>query len=200
MPAMHTILHAGWIRLCTSGVACPPACPVGRRSGRPAYLPAGMALLLATSPVFAIETAPRISDREIVEGLTEIRGDIKRLEAGQTQLRGEMNARFNDMNRRFDQLQAGQTQLRGEMNARFDDINRRFDQLQWMIGLSFTVALAIFAAIVRTLWVLSRAQAAQEKINESLKSEMASLKETDFKLMDQIKALIEHLKPPKSAL
>ena len=34
-------------------------------------------------PAIAVEVAPRISDREIVEGLTEIRGDIKRLEDGQ---------------------------------------------------------------------------------------------------------------------
>ncbi|MBI5410821.1 MAG: hypothetical protein HZA21_02400 [Nitrospirae bacterium] len=200
MPAMYTLLHAGWRCLWTSGVACLPAC---------------MALLLAASPVFAVETAPRISDREIVEGLTEIRGDIKRLEA---RLEGDIKRLEGDIKR----LEAGQTQLRTEMTRRIDDlradtnhrfeelradINRRFDTLQWMFGLFITVTLAVLAAIARNLWMLNRAQAAQEKMNESLKAEIASLKEsdrrlmdTDLKLMDQIKALIEILKPPKGAL
>ncbi|WP_447972343.1 hypothetical protein [Nitrospira sp. Kam-Ns4a] len=131
----------------------------------------GLVWLALTAPAFAIETAPRISDREIIERLTK-------LEEGQAHLRIEMNQRFD------------------AVNQRFEDMNRRFDTLQWMLGLFITIAVAIFAAIARMLWLLSRAQAAQESVTASLKTEITSLKETDLRLMDQIKALIEHLKPP----
>ncbi len=46
---------------------------------------------------FAIETAPHISDREIVERLT-------RLEEGQGSLRGEVKQLREDMNKQFDRL------------------------------------------------------------------------------------------------
>lgn len=42
-----------------------------------------MALVVCGRSAMAVEVAPRITDREIIEGLTEIRGDIKRLEEGQ---------------------------------------------------------------------------------------------------------------------
>lgn len=42
-----------------------------------------MVLLFCGRSAMAVEVAPRITDREIIEGLTEIRGDIKRLEEGQ---------------------------------------------------------------------------------------------------------------------
>ena len=67
-------------------------------------------VLIIPSLLLAIERAPRISDRKIVERLTK-------LEEGQKSLRSEMNSRFND--------------LRSEMNSRFQAIDKRFDILQW---------------------------------------------------------------------
>ncbi len=134
---------------------------------------------VAALPADAVEVAPRITDREIVERLTA-------LDAGQKNLEARMDALERSLNARIDDLRA--------------EMNRRFDTLQWMLGVFITVALAIFAAIAKNLLTLNRAQAAQERINESLKAEIASLKETDLRLMDQIKALIEHLKPPKGSL
>ena len=57
-----------------------------------------IAVLIIPSLLFAFETAPRISDREIVERLT-------RLEEGQKSLRSEMNSRFEAVDKRFDTLQ-----------------------------------------------------------------------------------------------
>ncbi|MEK6737641.1 MAG: hypothetical protein AABY74_03115, partial [Planctomycetota bacterium] len=37
--------------------------------------------LFSYSTAFSVETAPRISDREIIEGLSTIRGDIKEVRA-----------------------------------------------------------------------------------------------------------------------
>ena len=57
-----------------------------------------MCFMFFTQPVvFAVEVAPRITDREIIERLT-------RLEEGQTALMREMNQRFESMDKRFDMV------------------------------------------------------------------------------------------------
>jgi len=131
-----------------------------------------IAVLIMPGPLFAIETAPRISDREIVERLT-------RLEEGQKSLRSEMNGRFND--------------LRSEMNGRFNDLrsemNSRFNTLQWMLGLFITIALVILGFVLRMQWQMNRRQSKMETMLETHKDEIAFLK-----------GLIEKLLPPKGVL
>ena len=131
-----------------------------------------IAVLIIPSLLFAFETAPRISDREIVERLT-------RLEEGQKSLRSEMNGRFND--------------LRSEMNGRFNDLrsemNSRFNTLQWMLGLFITIALVILGFVLRMQWQMNRRQSRMETMLETHKDEIAFLK-----------GLIEKLLPPKGIL
>ncbi len=55
-------------------------------------------LLILTSPVHAVEVAPRISDREIIESLAE-------LKAGQNALQQQINDLKESTNKRFDILQ-----------------------------------------------------------------------------------------------
>jgi len=69
-------------------------------------------VLMIPSLLLAVERAPRISDREIVERLTK-------LEEGQKHI----DKRFDD--------------LRSEMNSRFQAIDKRFDIIQWMLGLFY---------------------------------------------------------------
>ena len=77
-------------------------------------------------PVEAIETAPRISDREIVERLT-------RIEEGQKALRNELESRFEQVDKRFEQI-----------DKRFDAFERQFDRLiNIFIGI-----IAAFAGVV----------------------------------------------------
>ena len=64
------------------------------------YITFFVIVCLFSSNVVAFESAPPLTDREIVESLVE-------LKAGQDKL----NARFDDVNRRFD-----------DMNSRFDDL------------------------------------------------------------------------------
>ena len=52
---------------------------------------------LYTIPCYGVETAPRISDREIVERLT-------RLEEGQKAILREMDKRFEGVDKRFEGL------------------------------------------------------------------------------------------------
>ena len=85
-------------------------------------------IFVRLSSVSALEVAPRISDKEIVERLTGLEDGQKRLdrqfEAVDKRfddLRSEMNTRFEAVDKRFDDL-------RSEMNS-------RFDTLTWILGL-----------------------------------------------------------------
>ena len=114
--------------------------------------------LIIPSLLLAIETAPRISDSEIVERLT-------RLEEGQKNL----EKRFDDVNMRFDDL-------RSEMNS-------RFNTLQWMLGLFITITLVILGFVLRMQWQMHRRQTRMETILETHKDEIAFLKSLIEKLL-----------------
>ena len=130
-----------------------------------------IAVLIIPSPLFAIETAPRISDREIIEGLADIRGDIKEIRANILRVQeGQKN-----LEKRFDDL-------RSEMNSRFDTI-------QWMFGLFIMITLVILGFVLRMQWQMHRRQAQMETTLETHKDEIAFLK-----------GLIEKLLPPKGVL
>ena len=121
-----------------------------------------ISVIMIPSILFAIETAPRISDREMVERLT-------RLEEGQKSLRSEMNSRFND--------------FRSEMNSRFEAIDKRFDILQWMLGLFITIALVILGFVLRMQWQMQRRQTRIETSLEAYKDELAFIKGLIEKLL-----------------
>jgi len=131
--------------------------------------------ILMPSLVIAVERAPRISDREIVERLTRLEEGQKNIEMRFDDLRSEMNSRFDDINRRFDDL-------RSEMNSRFDTI-------QWMFGLFITITLVILGFVLRMQWQMHRRQTRMETTLEMHKDDLAFLK-----------GLIEKLLPPKGVL
>ncbi len=106
----------------------------------------------------ALEVAPRITDREIVERLA-------RLEEGQKAL----HKRIDD--------------LRSEMNGRFDSINGRFDTLQWTLGLFITIALVILGFVLRLQWQMNKRQTHMETTLEAHKDELAFLKGLIEKLL-----------------
>ena len=110
------------------------------------------------SPVFAVEVAPRISDREIIEGLADIRGDIK-----------EINARLDAVNARLD-----------AMNARLDAMDRkfeaRFDDFRWMFSMFITIALVMLGFVLRMQWQMHKKQAQIEIRLETQKDELSFLK------------------------
>ncbi len=148
-------------------------------------------------PVFAVEVAPRISDREIVEGLTEIRGDIKRLDARIDALSSKMDDKFaglrSEMNDKFDgqrsEMNGKFADLRSEMNGRFEDMNHRFDTLHWTLGIFITIALVILGFVLRMQWQMHRRQTQTETILDTQRSELSF-----------IKGLIEKLMPPRGVL
>ena len=141
----------------------------------------------------AVEVAPRISDREIVEGLAEIRGDIKRLEDGQKKLGDDLKAGEWRLNTRIDDLRS---EIKGDIKAldkRIDDlrseINSRFDSLHWTLGIFITIVLVILGFVLRMQWQMHQRQTRIETVLETQRDELSF-----------IKKLIEKFLPPKGVL
>ncbi len=123
----------------------------------------------------AVEVAPRISDKEIIEKLS-------RLEQGQ----GRLEERIDAVGKRIDGLETS-------LNKRIDDLradmNSRFNLLTWMIGLFVTLTMVILGFVLRMQWQMNRRQAQMETSLETQKDELAFFK-----------GLIDKLLPPKGAL
>ncbi|MBI4746631.1 MAG: hypothetical protein HY786_08895 [Deltaproteobacteria bacterium] len=115
-------------------------------------------LVFISIPVFAVDVAPRISDREIIVGLAEVKGDIKGLQEGQRNL----EKRIDD--------------LRSEMNS-------RFDMLMWMIGLFVTISMVTLGFVLRMQWQMMKRQTVLETALETQKDEVAFLKGLIEKLL-----------------
>ena len=86
-------------------------------------------LLILPTTTLAVEVAPRISDREIIEKLVV-------LEAGQAALRSEMRAGQAALGKRMD-----------DMNQRMGDMNQRISSQQ-------ATMLALFSAMVALILAL----------------------------------------------
>src|SRR3989338_6430490 len=139
-------------------------------------------ILYSHTVAFAVDAAPRISDREIIEGLVDIRGDIKelkaeikRLDEGQNALRSEMKTEINA--------------LRSEMKANAEAVDKRFDDLRWTMKLFITISLVILGFVLRMQWQMHKKQAQVETTLETQKDELSFLK-----------SLIEKLLPPRGVL
>ena len=127
---------------------------------------------LIAIPAVAVEMAPRITDREIIESLSNIRGDIKRLEGkvhhledGQKAILKEMDRRFESMgksvNERFEGMEKRFESMENSMNGRFESMensvngcfesmensmNKRFDSMENQIQNLVSVFIGIVAA------------------------------------------------------
>jgi hypothetical protein len=156
-----------------------------------------VAALLFSSMAWAVEKAPRITDREIVERLTRLEDGQKALNKRIDDLDNKLNGRIDDlraeMNGRFSDLRAEMNgkfnDLRSGMNSRFESMNARFDTLQWMLGLFIAIALIILGFVLRMQWQMNRRQTSMEATLSAHKEELAFLRE-----------LFEKLFPPKGVL
>ena len=96
--------------------------------------------------ILAVEVAPRISDREIIEKLT-------RLEAGQDAFRSEMNQRFKFIDQRFKSI-----------DQRFEALESQYDRI-W--NLILVVLAGIMGLIGFIIWDRKTAsQPLEKKITE----------------------------------
>jgi DNA repair exonuclease SbcCD ATPase subunit len=108
------------------------------------------ALLLVAPPLAnAVEVAPRISDREIIESLAE-------LKAGQKALEARMDQRFEAVDQRFDAFQQQIDQRFDAVNRRFETVDQRFasvdEQLDKIWTLMLVMITGIFGLIGYIVW------------------------------------------------
>ena len=136
-------------------------------------------ILYPHTVVFAVETAPRISDREIIEKLA-------RLEEGQNALRSEMKTEINALR---SEMKTEINALRSEMKANAEAVDKRFDDLRWTMNLFITISLVILGFVLRMQWQMHKKQAQVETTLETQKDELSFLK-----------SLIEKLLPPRGVL
>lgn len=119
--------------------------------------------LIVVHPVFAIDTAARISDREIIESLAEIKAGQKVLEDKMDQrfiaTQEQMNLRFAAVDQRFasiqDQMDHRFNSIQELMDQRFTSIQEQMDQrftsVQEQMDVRFTAVDQRFENIDRRL-------------------------------------------------
>ncbi|MBI5184987.1 MAG: hypothetical protein HZA01_04585 [Nitrospinae bacterium] len=126
---------------------------------KPAAIILFFTFFLFNGPCFAVEPAPRISDREIIESLAEIKTEIKAIKHEFAIQFEQVNKRFEQVDKRFEQVDKRFEQvdkqfeqvnkriddLRADMNTKFEDanaVNRMF------FGYTMSVLLALFGYII----------------------------------------------------
>jgi len=140
-------------------------------------------LLAQTTVVFAVEVAPRITDREIIERLT-------RLEEGQAALLREMNQRFDEMNRSIDQRFESVNQrfdgMNLSINQRFESMDKRLDMV---VNLMYVIIAGIFGLIGFVVWDRRNATKPVRQDIDRLFQVMRKLAEKDQKIAEVLRSV-----------
>ena len=142
-------------------------------------LVATLFIFLFPFPVEAVEPAPRISDREIIESLT-------RIEEGLKALKKEMDNRFELVDSRFEQIDKRFEQI----DKRFDSIERQFDRLiNIFIGIIASFAGVVAVTIGFAIW--DRRTALKPALNrvEKLESVLRKYAEKEPRLAEVLRSL-----------
>jgi len=109
----------------------------------------GLLLFFFVPVASAVDVAPRISDREIIESLAE-------LKEGQRALRQQISDLQASTQRQIDDLKTSIQQQLDDQKAsnqqQFDMFQRQFDTLQSTLWLFITIALVILGAMGKILW------------------------------------------------
>lgn len=121
-----------------------------------------LSVLLFSSSVFAVEVAPRITDREIIESLAELKAGQRSLQQQIADIKESTNKQITDLK---------------------ESTNKRFDTLQWMLGLFITIALSLFGVMGKILWNQQNRLTTIEASLETQKDELAFLKNLIEKLL-----------------
>jgi exonuclease VII large subunit len=163
-----------------------------------------VASLLFPAPSHAVQVAPRISDREIIESLAELKAGQKSLQQQISDLKESTQQQINDLRQSTQQQisdlrQSTQQQisdLRQEMNQRFDDMNRRFDDvitlLQILIG-ALVVVLGGMLAWLIAIWRRLVRVEERQKAFETQDDEIKFLKESVGRLQEMFVQLVARL-------
>ena len=102
------------------------------------FFTALFSVLIHADVALAVEVAPRISDREIIERLT-------RLEEGQQSMRREMEQRFQAMEQR---MEAMHKQTEQRMEAMHEQTEQRFLSVEKRMDVQWSLTLVLIMAII----------------------------------------------------
>ena len=132
-------------------------------------------ILIFTQSLYAVEVAPRISDREIIESLAD-------LKAGQKVI----NQRFEGMENNIDQRFKNIDQQFKSIDQRFDDMGKRFDHI-W--NLMLIIITGIFGLIGFIVWDRKTALRPLEKRMDTLEKDI----QHDLELRHEKDSLVTRL-------
>jgi exonuclease VII large subunit len=118
-------------------------------------------LILSGGSVHAVEVAPRISDREIIESLTELKAGQQQVNQRLDDLQVQMDKRFEAVDQRFESIDKRLDDLQTQMDKRFEAVDQRFEAMQQMMDKRFEVVDQRFESMDKrldqqfqlTLWV-----------------------------------------------
>ena len=131
-------------------------------------------LLCCSASVGAVEEAPRLTDREIIERLT-------RLEAGQQALERHMDQRLDDLEQR--------------VSLRIDGLEQRIDSLERLMLGGFGVMFAgMFALVGFVIWDRRNALAPAVRGLEEMRDREHRLEEVLRRYAGQVPELAEELR------
>jgi len=88
-----------------------------------------LVVAVATPAATAVEVAPRISDREIIEALTELKAGQKALEANMNRRFEAVNQRFEAVDQHFEAVDQHFETMEVSFNQRFEAIDQRFETI-----------------------------------------------------------------------
>ena len=138
-------------------------------------------LILGASAATAVEVAPRISDREIIESLTE-------LKAGQKMLEARMDQRFEAVDQRFESMDKRMESMEASFNQRFN----------FLENLIMVVIAGIFGLIGYVVWdrktVLRPVEERLIKLEHELHRDLEIQHEDGSRLTRLVKVLREMAK------
>jgi len=110
-------------------------------------------------PAFAVEVAPRISDREIIEALAELKAGQKSLQQQLNEVKGQIAELRQSTRQQIDDLKQSTQQqisdLRQDMNQRFQDLSQRFNDVMTLLQILIGVLVLVLGGIVAwliTIW------------------------------------------------
>lgn len=148
-----------------------------------------LVLLVLPHSVNAVEKAERISDREIIESLAELKAGQKAMERRIDSLEKSIDKRFESVDKRFDDLN-------NLVNKRFDDVT---GLLQLLAGAMLVVGGGILGWLV-VIWRKLIVVEERQKRFETQDDEIKFLKEAYNRLNEMVIKLMDALKAPRGVL
>ena len=146
-----------------------------------------LSIMLAL-PAAAVDVAPRISDREIIESLAEIK-------AGQKALEDKMDVRFSAMQ---EQMDTRFTAMQKQMDHRFASIDQRFEFLQQLMLVMIAGVFGLIGFIVWDRYTTLRPMNERlRRIEEDLENDLELSAPDGSRLIRMMHALRELAKEDK---